>query len=244
MILAFNCEKLLEAAYKKIPKEYFDEIYVMDDGSADHTAQIARQLGLKVFSHEKNLGYGANVKSGLKQAFKMNADYVVEIHGDGAQFNPQAISHAIPYLQKGVDFIVGSRFTKPSQAIKNGMPLPRFIANRILSFFDRMVLDLPLTEFHTGFLIYSKKFLNTVPFENNSNTHLFSFQVLAQAALFQLSVQEIPVEADYHAPHTSHSYWGASFYALGTFWILFLFLISKFNISKVKIFSNRTQPLT
>jgi glycosyltransferase involved in cell wall biosynthesis len=237
MILTYNCEDLLEAAFEKIPKEQFDELYVMDDGSTDRTVTVANRLGLEVRTQFPNQGYGANVKAGLIRGREKGADYVVEIHGDGAQFNPKAVIEAVPHMKDGADFIVGSRFAIRGRALKSGMPWARFLANRFLGLFDRLILGLPISEFHTGFLIYGKNFLKKIPFESNSNTHLCSFQVLAQAAYFNLKVREVPVDADYHAPHTSYSYWGATFYALGTFLVLTQFLCAKTGLFIAKIFT-------
>src|ERR1044071_17344 len=195
IILAYNCGSMLGRAYEKIPKDLVDDILVMDDGSKDNTSEVARGLGLKVFRHEPNRGYGGNLKQGLLQARNLGADYVVEIHGDGGQFHPSALVPALDLMKKDVQLILGSRFQHPMQALRNGMPLIRFVANRFLSFFDRLVLRLPLTEFHTGFRIYGKKLLNTIPYEKNSNDYLFSFEIIAQAAYYRLPVGEVPVEA-------------------------------------------------
>src|SRR3989338_10212351 len=105
----------------------------------------------------------------MDQAIKMGADYIVEIHGDGAQFNPIALKLALPHMEKGADLILGSRFQIPGQALKNGMPLIRFLANRGLSFFDRIILGLKLSEFHTGFRIYGRKLLEKAPYDSNTN---------------------------------------------------------------------------
>ena len=227
VIIAHNCESMLVRAYERIPKHLLDDIIVMDDGSTDNTSGVARTLGLKVFRHEPNRGYGGNLKAGLKKAIELGADYVVEIHGDGAQFDPVSIHYALPYLQNGTDLVLGSRFQNPRQALVNGMPLIRFVANHFLSFFDRWVLKLPLTEFHTGFRIYSKKLIQTVPIENNSDDYLFSFQIIAQAAYHQLKVGEVPVEADYNSEHTSHKLTGAAAYAIKTFFELAAFVLAK-----------------
>jgi len=158
----------------------------------------------------------------------MGADYAVEIHGDGAQFDPVALYQADKLLNLNFDLILGSRFIVPGLARKNGMPLIRFLANRGLSFFDRLILRLPLSEFHTGFSIYSRKFYETIPIAQNSSDYLFSFEVIAQAAYFNLRVGEIPVEADYIGEHTSHKLSGAVIYAFETFLILFKFIFAKY----------------
>jgi nucleoside-diphosphate-sugar epimerase len=227
VILAHNCEKMLVRAYERIPKHLLQDVIVMDDGSTDDTSGTARRLGLKVFRHEPNRGYGGNLKAGLAKAIELGADFVVEIHGDGAQFDPISIHYALPYLQLGTDLVLGSRFQNPRKALANGMPLIRFVANHFLSFFDRWILKLPLTEFHTGFRIYSKKLIQTVPIQNNSDDYLFSFQIIAQAAYHGLKVAEVPVEADYRSQHTSHKLTGAVVYALRTFVELWNFVLAK-----------------
>jgi glycosyltransferase involved in cell wall biosynthesis len=227
---------MLPRAYERMPKDLLDDIIVMDDGSKDNTSEVARELNLKVFRHEPNRGYGGNLKAGLKQALELGADYVMEVHGDGAQFDPQSLRYALEPMSKGAQLILGSRFQQPAQALKNGMPLIRFAANIFLSFFDRLVLRLPLTEFHTGFRIYGRQLLQTVPFETNSNDYLFSFEIIAQAAYYNLPVAEVPVEADYNAEHTSHALVGAAIYAMQTFLILGQFILARAGLSYYRLF--------
>lgn len=214
VILAYNVERLLEKALGKIPRQLVDDVFVMDDGSTDGTSEVARRLGLTVYRNEKNLGYGGNLREGLRRAVvDHGADYVVEIHGDGAQFNPEAIAAALPLMGNGVPFIMGSRFVDPGRARANGMSLVRYLANKGLSGLSRRVLRLPLTEFHSGFRIYSRGLLDVLPLQANAADHLFSFQVLAQAAYFAVDVREVPVEADYLSEHTSISLWQAVIYS-------------------------------
>lgn len=239
VVLAYNVAKMLPRAYERIPKEMFDDIIVMDDGSKDGTYEAAKKLGLKAFRHVPNRGYGGNLKAGMEKAMELGADYIVEIHGDGAQFNPKSIYHAVEHMNSGKQLILGSRFQQPLQALRNGMPLIRFVANRFLSFFDRIVLGLPLTEFHTGFRIYGRKLLENVPYKNNANDYVFSFQIIAQAAYYGAPVAEVPVEADYKGEHTSHKLTGAAVYAITTFFILGQYILAKLGIRYNKIF----QPL-
>ncbi|MBS3082064.1 glycosyltransferase family 2 protein [Candidatus Pacearchaeota archaeon] len=240
VILAYNVAKMLPRALERIqsiPKGLLDDLILMDDGSKDGTYEAAKKLGLKAFRHVPNKGYGGNLKEGIKRALEMGADYIVEIHGDGAQFNPISIKYAMPFMQKGhAQLILGSRFQKKGQALKDGMPLIRFLANRGLSFFDRLVLGLKLTEFHTGFRIYGRKLLEKVPYDSNTNDYLFSFQIIAQAAYYKMPVGEVLVEADYHSDHTSHSIKGASWYAIRTFGVLTQFILAKAGIAYNKVF--------
>lgn len=239
VILAYNVAKMLPRAIERIPKGVLNDLIVMDDGSKDGTYEVAKKLGLKVFRHEPNRGYGGNLKAGMKKALEMGADYIVEIHGDGAQFNPESINFAMPYMKEGkAQLILGSRFVVKGKALENGMPLIRFVANRFLSFFDRNILGLKLTEFHTGFRIYGRKLLENVPYDANTNDYLFSFQIIAQAAYYKMPVREVPVEADYKSEHTSHSLNGAAWYAIRTFGVLGQFLSAKAGLYYNKVFKN------
>lgn len=236
MILSHNCEGLLLKALDRIPRKYFDTIFITDDGSKEVSLEIAKSTGLPI-TYAPQGGYGANVLNGIRYAFDNGADYVVEIHGDGAQFDPGAIVGAIPHIEQGCDFIIGSRFMDKRKALQLGMPLPRFFANICLSFFDRLVLGLPFSEFHTGFRIYGKRF-KSVPLELNTIDYLFSFEIMAQAAYYRMSVAEVPVECDYISDHTSHSYVGASIYAIQHFLTLTQFMLARMNIKRSGIFAD------
>lgn len=236
MILAFNCEQMIKRAYERIPQQYFNDIFLTDDGSTDDTRAAAEGLGIPVISHAPNRGYGGNVKVGLRHALSLKADYVVEIHGDGAQFNPLAVKHALPLMAAGYDLVLGSRFQRPRVALELGMPWSRWLANQALSYIDRLVLRLPLTEFHTGFRIYSRRLIETLPLERAADNYLFSFQIIAQAAYFKLRVGEVPVEADYLSEHTSHALMGASLYAVQTFGVLGSYLLARANVRHSLLF--------
>jgi glycosyltransferase involved in cell wall biosynthesis len=237
VILAHNVEGMLGKALRKIPADLVDEIFVMDDGSTDGTFEEARRLGLRVYRNGTNLGYGGNLRRGLAHAVRdFGAEYVVEIHGDGAQFDPRAIASTIPMMNEGVPFIMGSRFIEPGRARQNGMPLLRLIANRCLSAISKRVLGLPLSEFHSGFRVYSKSFIETLPLAANSPNHLFSFEVLAQAAYFRQRVAEVPVDADYLSSHTSISLRAAAIYAFATLACLAKYLLAKAGLRHSPLF--------
>ncbi len=238
VIMTYNCARLLPKAYKQIPQQLVDEVIVTDDGSKDAIEPVAAELGIQLYRHVPNRGYGGNLKEGLRRALEHGAEYIVEIHGDG-QFHPDALRYAMPYIEDGRDFIIGSRFQNPQRALELGMPLLRFMANRGLSFIDRLILRLPFTEFHTGFRIYSRQLLNMVPWQKNSDGYLFSFQIIAQAAYSHATVAEVPVEADYRGDHTSHSIRGASLYAVQTFGVLFQYLLAHWQIRHCSIFPPR-----
>jgi len=244
LILAYNVERLLEKALRKIPSDLIDDVFVMDDGSRDGTSAVARRLGLTVYRNERNLGYGGNLREGLRRAVRDHgADYVVEIHGDGAQFNPGAIAAAVPLMQAGVPFIMGSRFVHRGRARANGMSLARFLANKGLSALARRVLRLPLTEFHSGFRIYARALVETLPLEANASDHLFSFEVLAQAAHHGVDVREVPVEADYLSDHTSISLWQAAVYSFDNVVCLGKYVLAQAGLRHSAQFPRRPAPV-
>jgi glycosyltransferase involved in cell wall biosynthesis len=244
LILAYNVERLLEKALRKIPPGLVDDVFVMDDGSRDGTSEVARRLGLTVYRNPRNLGYGGNLREGLRRAVRDHgADYVVEIHGDGAQFNPEAIGAALPLMRAGVPFVIGSRFVHRGRARENGMSLARFLANKGLSALARRVLRLPLTEFHSGFRIYARGLIEALPLDANASDHLFSFEILAQAAYHAVDVREVPVEADYLSEHTSISLWQATVYSFDNLVCLAKYLLAKAGLRHTAQFPRRPMAL-
>ena len=189
MVLCYNCAELLEQAKKRIPFSYFDKVYLIENGSSDDSAKVAKALGFEVVQFKKNYGYGRAVKRGIAHGFiKENADYVVEIHGDGAEFDPRAVFPATDYMKKKYDLITGSRFIKKSKALENGMSYIRFFANIFLSSIDRIILRVNLSEFHVGFKVYSRNLFENIPWEVTSDNYLHNFQIISQCAYFNLKI--------------------------------------------------------
>lgn len=233
IILTYNSAKTFEDIYHRIPKQALDEIIVSDDGSTDATVKIAKQLGIPVFAHA-HYGYGGNIKFGLEKAMEKGAEYMVEIHGDG-QYDPIVIPNALEKMKQECHLLLGSRFTSAKQARKDGMPLVRYFANKGLSFFDRLLLGLNISEFHTGFRVYTRKLLKGIDFQKGSNDFLFSFEIIVQARYFNFTICEVPVRCDYKKIHTSIDLWKSTIYSFQTFYILFLYFLARFGF-KTKLF--------
>ena len=242
IIMTYNCADLVVGAYENVPKEHYDEIIVVDDGSTAGTANIARGLGIPRFVHE-HYGYGDHVKFGLKRALEHGADIMVEIHGDG-QYEHGNVGEAIALMQKNEhDFILGSRFTHGAHPMRDGMPLSRYIAISGLSLMDRLVLQAPLSEFHSGFRLYSRKLAETLPTEGTSNGYLYSYELITQARYYDLSITEVPVRCDFINDHTSMDLMKSIKYTLATRRVLFQYVLAQLGL-RMRLFPRRSDGLT
>jgi glycosyltransferase involved in cell wall biosynthesis len=233
IIMTHNCAPLVEETYRRLDKSVFDEIILVDDGSTDDIKSAAARMGIPFFPHP-HTGYGGNIKFGLSRALELGGDIMVEIHGDG-QFDPTIAKVGVEKMREGYDFVMGSRFTDLRQPLKDGMPWPRYLANIGLSFFDRLVLRIPLTEYHAGFRVYSRHLIETLGFNHTSDDYLYSFEIIAQAAYYRMRVGEIPMRANYHGAHTSISLSRAAVYSFQTFAVLAKFILAKLGF-KTRLF--------
>jgi len=236
IFIAYNAEKTLVEFWRELPKQYFDEFILVDDVSKDKTFEIAQKLkGLSSYQNPVNLGYGGNLKKALAIALSHGADIMVDIHPDG-EYQPSAIPLALNKIQKdGFEFVMGNRFTNVSGPLKSGMHFWKIVPLLILSFVDRLILNIKITDFHQGFRVYTRDLLEKVNFEENSNNYLFSFELIAQSALAGIKIGEVPVETNYVGEKRGASLKNSINYSLGTFKILILFLLAKIGI-KTKIF--------
>ena len=224
---ALNAAKTVEAAYRKLPKDLIDEVILVDDDSQDDTLDKARKLPIKAYRNESNLGYGGNLKVCLSKALEVGADIIIEYHPDD-QYDPKDLRLFIEKSREGFDFALGSRFIFPKTAIENKMPLSKFIANRAMSFMDELVLGIEMSEFHSGFRMYTRKLLESVPFRQNSDDYLFSFEIIVQAVYWGFKVAEVPVSCRYHPAMHTADFRRSAIYALGTFKTLWQYLMAKF----------------
>ncbi len=194
---AYNAEKTLLKTLNDISRDWVDEIILVDDCSHDNTVQLAKNLGLKIFVHNKNLGYGGNQKTCYQEALKLNADIAIMIHPDH-QYDPRLIPDLLlPLLRGDADAVFGSRMMRPGAALKGGMPYWKYLANIFLTKIENIILGLKLTEYHSGFRAYSKKALQQINFQANSNNFVFDTEIIIQLKLKKLKILEVPITTRY-----------------------------------------------
>jgi hypothetical protein len=212
---AYRAAKTLMEVVGDIPAGHADRILLVDDASADATVSVATALSLDVIRHKQNLGYGGNQKTCYRQALEMGADVVVMLHPDG-QYDPAIIPNLCKVIEDGdADIVLGSRWLGLDPA-KAGMPWWKRLGNRFLTGVENRVLGLHLSEYHTGYRAYSRRFLEAIPFLENSNDFVFDTQVLIQAATFGFKIGEVPAIGKYHEDASSVSFLTSTVYGLKT----------------------------
>ncbi|MBM3282889.1 glycosyltransferase family 2 protein [Candidatus Gottesmanbacteria bacterium] len=232
---AYNAEKTLERTYNDIPKNTISEVIVVDDDSRDKTVEIAKRLKLSVVVHKKNLGYGGNQKTCYHEALNRDADIVVMIHPD-YQYDAALTNYLIqPILEGRFDIMLGSRIRSRKEALAGGMPLYKYISNRILTFTENIILGLNLSEYHTGFRAYRKKVLEKVPLSDFSNDFVFDQEILISAHEAGFRIGEIAVPVRYFPEASSINFLRSVKYGLMILFTLLLYILNHFGI-KSKLF--------
>ena len=219
---AYNAEKTLEKTYRDIPKGLVDEIILVDDKSKDKTVKIAKKLGLTVFVHPNNLGYGGNQKTCYWEALKRKPDIVVMLHPD-YQYDATLMGELVkPIIDGRFDIMLGSRIRTRKEALECGMPIYKYFGNRLLTIIENIVLGLNLSEYHTGYRAYKRKVLETIPFQKFSNDFVFDQQMLIVAAKKGFRIGEIPVPVRYFPEASSINFKKSLKYGIETLFNLFI----------------------
>lgn len=240
---AYNAEKTLKRTIDDIPRSCVDLIILVDDCSSDKTANLAKELGLDFFVHKKNLGYGANQKTCYRLALERGADIVVMLHPD-YQYDPQYIPYMVDPIKNGhFDIMLGSRITSRREVLAGGMPLYKYFSNRFLTLAENIVLGLSLSEFHTGFRAYSKKVLEALPFEKNSDDFVFDSEILIQAAHRKFTIGEIFVPTKYFPDASVINFKRSLIYGLKTIGTLAKYISTKTGIYNSKIFLSKNNSI-
>jgi glycosyltransferase involved in cell wall biosynthesis len=211
---AYRAERTLERTYREIPRDVVDDVLLVDDASADGTARLSRELGIHTFVHEQNLGYGANQKTCYREALRLGADIVVMVHPD-YQYDPRLITAMAAMVASGVyDVVLGSRILGDT-ARRGGMPLYKYVANRLLTAAQNLMLGTKLSEFHTGYRAYRRRVLETLPLLANSDDFVFDNQILVQAVAAGFSIGEISCPTKYFPEASSIGFARSLRYGLG-----------------------------
>ena len=232
---AYNAEKTLEKTYNEIYKNFVDEIILVDDFSSDDTKEIAKQLNITTIVHEKNLGYGGNQKSCYRAALKAGADIVIMLHPD-YQYTPKLIHSMCYVIANGLyPVVLGSRILGKG-ALKGGMPMIKYIANRGLTLMQNILMNEKLSEYHTGFRAFSAEVLRAVDYNSNSDDFVFDNQMLAQIFWAGYEIGEITCPTKYFEEASSINLRRSTIYAFGVIGTSIMYRLCKWHICKSKLF--------
>lgn len=236
---AYNAAKTLKKTIDDIPKGVVDEIILVDDGSLDKTAKLAKNLGLTTVVHPQNRGYGGNQKTCYTMALNNGADVVVMVHPD-YQYDSTLTEEMIRPIFKGhFDVMLGSRIRTRQEALAGGMPMYKYIFNRFLTMLENLILGQNLSEYHTGFRAFSKDVLKNLPFHRFSDDFVFDQEILISAIKSGYRIGEMPVPVRYFPEASSINFRRSAKYGLETLYSLNKYIISALGIYRSKIFISK-----
>ncbi len=239
---AYNAEKTLEMTYREIPLDIVDDVLLVDDASHDKTVEVAKSLGIKTVTHPENRGYGANQKTCYTEALKLGADIVIMVHPD-YQYTPKLIPSMAYLIECGqFDAVLGSRILSGG-ALKGGMPLYKYIANRALTFMQNLLIGQKLSEYHTGYRAFKREILEKLPLADNSDDFIFDNQMLSQVLFFGYSIGEISCPAKYFPEASSINLRRASVYGVGVIIVSIKYFLQRVFGLKFRVFSEKGKKL-
>ena len=231
---AYNAEKTLEATVRELP-DLVDIRILVDDHSSDRTLEVARQLGLQCFAHNRNYGYGRNQQTCYREALAAGADVVIMVHPD-YQYTPLLVTAMASMIAYGVyDVVLGSRIIGGT-ALRGGMPLYKYIANRLLTAFENLFLRVKLSEYHTGYRAFSREVLTRLPLGENSDDFVFDNQMLAQCVYFGFRIGEVSCPTKYFAEASSINFRRSVKYGFGCLSVGTKFRLAKWGFIQPEIF--------
>jgi glycosyltransferase involved in cell wall biosynthesis len=228
---AYNAAKTLEATYNEIPFEFVDDIVLVDDASRDDTAEVARSLNITTIVHEQNKGYGGNQKTCYRAALELGADIVIMLHPD-YQYTPKLVTSLAAMIAYGeFDAVLASRILGVG-ALKGGMPLYKYLANRFLTLFENILLGHKLSEYHTGYRAFSRKVLEELPLDADDDDFVFDNQMLAQIIWHGFRVGEVSCPTKYFPEASSINFRRSVKYGFGVLGTAIEFRLAKMGISR------------
>jgi glycosyltransferase involved in cell wall biosynthesis len=232
---AYNAAKTLMRTLDEIPPDFRKNIILVDDASTDATAEMARQAGVTVFIHPHNRGYGGNQKTCYTKSLAAGADLVVMLHPDH-QYDAKVIPQMVrPILNGEADAVFGSRMLG-GRPLEGGMPWWKYTANVLLTAAANLVFCRYLTEIHSGFRAYSRKYLETVPFMENRDDFIFDTEIIAQGMMNNLTFQETPIVTRYFPDASSINFWHSIVYGFGILIVLLKFWLHRTGLAHFKQF--------
>jgi glycosyltransferase involved in cell wall biosynthesis len=234
---AYNAGRTLRMTYEELPKDTVNLVILVDDGSTDATIEVARQLGLEIFVHNRNYGYGANQKTCYTEALRAGADIVVMVHPD-YQYDPTLVPQIIEPIRRGAaEVVLGSRL-KSGSAVAQGMPWWKYGANRFLTALENRAFGLRLSEFHTGYRAFRRDVLETVNFALNSDGFVFDQEIIAQVVAARFRIAEIAVPTRYFPEASSASFIASTIYGLRILSVLFWFTLHRTGLRRSRRFGS------
>jgi glycosyltransferase involved in cell wall biosynthesis len=238
---AYNAEKTLEATVREIP-DMVDTCILVDDHSKDATVDLAHKLGLQVFVHDRNYGYGRNQQTCYREALSADADVVIMLHPD-YQYTPLLVTAMASMVAHGVyDVVLGSRIIGGT-ALRGGMPRYKYIFNRLLTAFENLFLRVKLSEYHTGYRCFSREVLTELPLVENSDDFVFDNQMLAQCVHFGYRIGEVSCPTKYFEEASSINFGRSVVYGLGVLATTLQFALQKWGLGRFRIFSEKGRKL-
>jgi glycosyltransferase involved in cell wall biosynthesis len=232
---AYQAAKTLERTYKDIPHDIVDRIIMVDDASHDNTIEKSKDLQIKTFVHDQNLGYGANQKTCYREALKEEADIVVMLHPD-YQYEPKLVTAMAAMLASGVyDVVLGSRIIG-SSPLKGGMPIYKYLSNRFLTLFQNILINAKLSEYHTGFRGFTRKVIEELPLLANSDDFVFDNEMLTQTIAFGFSIGEISCPTKYFPEASSINFIRSVKYGFGVLRTSIFFRFWKWGLLRTRLF--------
>jgi glycosyltransferase involved in cell wall biosynthesis len=238
---AYNAEKTLEATIAELP-EIVDIKILVDDYSTDRTVELARRLGLLVFVHDKNYGYGRNQQTCYREALAEGADVVIMVHPD-YQYTPRLVTAMASMVAYDIyDVVLGSRIIGGT-ALLGGMPLYKYVSNRLLTAFENVFLRVKLSEYHTGYRAFSRKVLTDLPLLENSDDFVFDNQMLAQCVYFGFRIGEVSCPTKYFEDASSINFRRSVKYGLGVLLTTMQFALQKWGLGQFRRFNPQGRRL-
>ncbi len=236
---AYNAASTLEKTVADIPEGAASEIIVVDDCSTDNTVEVAERLGLTVIRRETNGGYGANQKVCYREALDRGADIVAMIHPD-YQYDSRLLPYVAGFLDVGIcDVILGNRIRTRREALDCGMPTYKYFANRFMTMVENLVLGQNLAEWHTGYRAYTRKVLETIPFEKNSDDFVFDSQFLCQCVHYGFRMGDVPVPVRYSAEASSINFKRSMTYGIMTMSTVATYVLHHMGLRRSNLFGEK-----